>query len=680
MNSQIVSLGNCRFEVLSRDEKFVGLGKIWIGETLVRSGQLPLRPYWQSFAGWDLKSLQLRDVQQNGNEIRVRTEAVMQPLEVKLMRDHSFDPIHETNDWNGAQSSRAARLDIVLRPAHDTFNGVEFDGFDYHYEYTSPETPLFYVLDKASWELGGNIEGATAYSQSSCSPPVATFEKDTSWSTEGILHFLVEAGNQNPIMTHNLPRWASHGSFDFQFRENQTLIGVFERVELIRSILQRDAGKPELKTFDKHIFDEALEYSTVPKKILRNSQPKSVVGQQNVWTWIHCEVEERARQEYGLKEEPIIPRIACNFWNNFTVADYYKDLLPATEAIGCHEIFVDNLKKSAMTERAPMPDVFNWNMCCGHEFEISEKLGGNDGVKKLVEDCESREINVVSWTNNTQALSSPVNNTERDDKGWFVLLEDSRLKYGGAYAAVMSVLDLGVDGAREYFVQTHRKIKEQTGLGWYLYDSFYNLGFMPVSYRDMKPRTIWRGCLQAVKELQDAGVHFLIESFGPFGTPQHGHPSSYNFDTLFICYRVGLGNDYSTVPVSNSLFVEHPDDAGATYLTLANMAIAALPLFKDKDRIDQTWTPQHKRAMDDYHANAKYMTTRYMQEDGQGVLWHDREQTRATLWNYANRSVALPGKVRNATTEEDLPPQQEYSLRAFHTYVISECELPTQLT
>jgi hypothetical protein len=44
------------------------------------------------------------------------------------------------------------------------------------------------------------------------------------------LFILVEQGNESPVMTHNLPRWASHGAFDFQFKGDRTLIGVFERV------------------------------------------------------------------------------------------------------------------------------------------------------------------------------------------------------------------------------------------------------------------------------------------------------------------------------------------------------------------------------------------------------------------------------------------------------------------
>src|SRR5206468_1912962 len=123
---------------------------------------------------------------------------------------------------------RSGQLDIVLRAARDEFNGVGFDGFDYHYEYSSADVPLFYILDKASWELDGYVLGATAYSQSACSAPVAKFDADNAWTTEGILFFLVEETDQNPVMTHNLPRWSSHGAFDFQFKADHTLIGVFE--------------------------------------------------------------------------------------------------------------------------------------------------------------------------------------------------------------------------------------------------------------------------------------------------------------------------------------------------------------------------------------------------------------------------------------------------------------------
>ena len=342
--------------------------------------------------------------------------------------------------------------------------------------------------------------------------------------------------------------------------------------------------------------------------------------------------------------------------------------MPAAAAAGFKRVFVDNLKKSAMTDRTPFPGKFNWNMCCGHEFEIAPELGGDEGVKKLVSHAAKLGIIVKSWTNNTQGLSSPINKSERDDKGWFVLVEDTRQKYGGAYMMILSVLDMGVKDARDYFVKSHIKIKKQTGLNWYLFDSFYNLGFMPVSYREMKPRTMWRGLLLAFKQLQDAGVHFTIESFGPFGCPQHGHPSSYNFSTIFACYRVGLGNDYTTVPTATPLKDLTPKSAAGIYYALAHMAFWGAPLFEEGKRIDQVWTPAHKQAMTDFHAVLPRLHRRILQEDGLSVLWRDKTGKLATLFNFESRPVALPGKVVDITTGRTLPRAAKYQLEAGHTY------------
>jgi hypothetical protein len=428
MKRIVTYVGNCQCEALVDKDRFVGLGRVWIGKTLVRSGRLPLRPYAQTFTGLELAGVRLLGVRSG----RIELEAQFRKMPVKVIRDHSFDPIHELGDWDQDRLAGVGRLDLVLSAVCDKFHGVGFSGFSYHWEYRSKDVPLYWLMDRASWELDGDITGATVVSQSSCSAPVVKFDRRNAWSTEGILFFLAEKGNANAVMTHNLPRWASHGSFDFQYKGDRTLIGVFDRVELIRSVLCREAGQPELKHFDKHIFDQALDVKTTAKRVMLSTETKSEVGQQNVWTWIHEEVESRARAEFGLKQEPLLPTISLNYWHGFTADSYFKDLIPAAAAVGCRKVFVDNLKKSAMTDRTPFRERFTWNMCCGHEYEIAPELGGNAGVKRLVARAKALGVTVQSWTNNAQAISSPMNQAERDQgEGLYVLLEDTRQKYGG---------------------------------------------------------------------------------------------------------------------------------------------------------------------------------------------------------------------------------------------------------
>ncbi len=671
-------LGGSSFEVLTEGDNFLGLGAIAIDGTVVRSGRLPLRPVTQSFSGSELTALKFQGVDVGADEIRIRLTAEFSPMQVKQMRDHSFDPIHELGDWDKQVISGLGELDVVIKNANDSFNGIDFSGFSYHYEYNSNDIALFYLLDMASWELGGDVVGSTVYTQSSCSPPVVTFDKDTVWSTEGFLFFLVDGG-QNPVMTHNLPRWAGHGSFDFQFKGDVTMVGVFERVELIRSVICRDANKAELKTFDKHIFDNTKNSSTAAKSILINKGEKTVVDQQNIWTWVSDTVDNRARAEYGIKDEPMVIDLYQNFWRNFQIEDYYKDLVPAAANIGAKRIFVDNLKKSSMTEDAPLKGKWQWNMCCGHEYEIADMFGGSAGVKDFVSKCAEQDVQVMIWTNNDQSLASPVNASERDEKGWFVLLEDCRLKYGGAYAGCMSVLDFSVPDALNYFVESHLKIAEETGLTALFFDSFYNLGFMPVSYRNCSPHTMWKGCLSMVKSIQDAGINMEIESFGPFGKPCHGHPSSYNMDTIFICYRVGLGNDYTTVPTNNPIVVQKDLSMAADFYGLAHKAglASSTAMFNaDKVRIDQRWSKEQVNMLKVYHDNLSSMNVRYLQQDGLAVVWHDIERTKAIIWNFADRQVNLPGAVTNLSTDEKLSGGT-FALKANNIYLVTDAELPT---
>jgi len=669
-----LQLGRCQFELLSDGHRLTGLGAVRIGNVPVRSGRLPLAPCTQTFTGLELAALHLLDITRGASEMRLHLAAIFRPLPVKLRRDHSFDPIHELGDWDAHHVQAKGRLDLVLRLASDRFGDYDFDGFSYHYEYSSTDVPLFYLLDRASWELGGDIAGATAISQSSCSAPVAVFAPDTAWTTEGLIHWDDAASVANPVMTHNLPRWASHQAFDFQYKRGATLLGVFERVDLIRSVLRREAGRPELKTFDKHIFDESLQARTAAKRILLNIEPKSDTDQRNLWTRVFDAVHARARAEFGLAEEPLVPRLTHNYWDNFTIDTYRRDLLPAAAALGFRAVFVDNLNKSAATERCPHPD-FHWNMCCGHEYEPAPRLGGPERLRAFVTDARALGVRPFAWTNNAQALSSPVNAAERDDKGWFVRMEDTRLKYGGAYTAVMSVMDFRVEAARQYWVGCLKKIKATTGLDAYLFDSFYNLGFMPVSYRTGHPTTQWRGLLAAVKELQDAGVHFLIESFGPFGSPQHGCPAAYaQPENLFALYKVTGGLGYTTIP-TGPLAPADPN-VETLYRFFAHMASPSFGLFDGGVRIDKVWTGAHRRALADYNENCQYMNKRFLQEGRGSVLWHDAAGRRTTLWNFAAREVRLPGRVTDRTTGLDLPAAGKYRLEPCHTYAITDTELP----
>ncbi|MBA3845616.1 MAG: hypothetical protein H0X45_03100 [Planctomycetes bacterium] len=673
--SRTVTFSDVDVEILERDGRFIGLGRIAIGGVAVRSGRLPLTVRSQSFRGFELSGLRVEAVEQSGAGVTVRLACAFTPMDVKILRDHSFDPIHDTADWDADRVVEGGHLDLVLAPASDRVGPWTFAGFSYQWRYQG-SVPLFHLVEMASWELDGDIVGASVISQSSCSVPTATFAPDTAWTTEGVIHWDDPASAANPVMTHNLPRWASHQAFDFQYKGARTLIGDYARVDLIRSILMREPGKAELKTIDKHIFDQATSYATSPKRILLNSDAKTATDQRNCWTWWFDYAHERARAEFGLKEEPLLPRLYWNYWRDFTIDTYYRDLIPAAHACGFRGLFIDQVNKSAQTEGSPHKD-FHWNMCCAHEYEPSPALGGPAALKRLFEDCKAKNIRAFSWTNNDQALSSPINKEERDPKGWFVHMEDTRTKYGGAYTSIFSILDFKVPAARAYWVDSLKKTKAETGFDAWMFDSFYNLGFMPVNFGKGTPSTQWRELLGAFKDLQDAGVNFMIESFGPFGQPQHGCPADYGkTENHFACYKVCGGFGYTTVPTGEGM-LKIDNGLSPLFRWMAHMATPSFSLWQDGVRIDAQWTAAHKRVLDLYYDNHQHMARRFLQEDDRSILWHDRAGKRAMLWNFVAREVELPGAVSDLTGVAPLPAAKRYRLEANRVYVIEAKELPT---
>jgi len=665
MDRNIVTLGGCSFEILRDGDQFKGIGAVEIDGKLVRSGRLPLSPHTQTFTGMALSSLKLLDVVKSAGEIRIKTRALFNLMPVKTLRDHSFDPIHDIGDWDELPIAGDGELDLVLKPCAEDYFGYGFTGLSYHYEYKSENTPIFYLYDRASWEIGGDVTGSTAYNQSACTPPVAKLSAETEWSTEGKLHWLAESPGINPIMTHNLPRWASHQCFDFQFKGDDTLIGVYERVDLIRSLLIKEKGKPELKVFDKHIFTETLAYATSPKRILLSGAKKSEVDQKNLWTWLIQELHDKARAEYGLREETFVPRLSWNYWSNFTLDSYYIDLLPAAVNTGIRALFIDNVFKSDMSAGSQFG-----NMCCGHEYEPAPELAGRIGHKKFVEDCKKLGITPYSWTNNDQSYLSPLNNSERDEERlWYIKMEDSRTKYAGAYTNCMSFLRMNNPEVTRYFIDAKLKIKEETGYNSYLFDSFYNAAFMPVDYTGMKPTTMWRETLMLMKELQDADIHFMIESFGPFGEVQHGCHKEFNLENLFSCYKIHMGTGYTTIPSGNEEARSAPYPEKDFYRILSYMAGPGFPLFYSGRRIDTLYTEEHRRALRDYYACLPAMGARVLQEGDTHVLWHGKGGERV-IWNHAAQKMPIEGVVTDVSAGKVLAKEAAYSLEAGHTYKV----------
>lgn len=77
------------------------------------------------------------------------------------------------------------------------------------------------------------------------------------------------------------------------------------------------------------------------------------------------------------------------------------------------------------------------------------------------------------------------------------------------------------------------------------------------------------------------------------------------------------------------------------------------------------------------------MKTRYLQEDGRSVVWHDADGTRAMIWNFAELSVSLPdlvgGTVTDLTAGQQLAKSPRYGLQPRRVYSVTGGLRPAEL-
>ena len=730
-----VTVGDAILEIMSspraghREDEYHGIGSIWINGSRVRSGRLPwhvMTETWSGalggdrdgvsdtrFASLEVASASLIGVEQsspNGMaKVHVKLAFVRQLTQQLL--DMNLDPIHDSTDWGSRPYARTAlataNLTIVLQPATYTVTAagvpLEFGGFKYHYEYASGEVPVYWLLVRGSFEIGGDATGATVFSQTVCTSPVSHLTPATSWTTDCIMAAPNnESSYTNKRITHMFPRWADTQAFDFQFKDTTTLLGVFEGVDLIRSMQRKDAGSPELKVVDKYIFDEALAYTTPAKMIVMRTD-SGLLGataahvaahQENVWTWVFDDVEARARGEFGLETPPVEPRVDHDYWTNWTIAKYQEDMIPAVEAMGIKSVFMSNVHKTDYTElnlrHNPVTEQSKgrstWsNICQPWELEVADTIGGNAGLAKFVDRCNASGIKPFSWTNNAQSVLSPLQQLlpgQSPETDWFVYTYSAdSVKVAGGYTNSLAIWSFAIEEAREYWVSALKRDCVTTGLcNWFL-DSFSNMQFYPVSFKHGRPTTLWRQSVEAHAELQKHGIRFMMESLGPWAETQRGKMhDGFNSTNMFILYTL----NYGQAPAPGTYH-----DPALYYRMWAHKVNPTHPLYIGDVKINTLFTSEHKRALQDYCATRSSMVQRFLQADGSSVLWLSADAVVLTIWNFVAREwTGSCTTMRDVTANVVLPRKStkakaHYPLLPYHTYqcmcAARQCQLDDRL-
>lgn len=649
-----VRIGAAAIELQTSGRQLLGLGRITIDGTVVRSGELPLRPFTQTLDGLEYDRYEVEDLSATANRLVIRTRALATAGAVHVQLDHSLDPIWSARPWDGRVLA-SDTLEWILERAERKLGDRTFEGFRYYFRFRSARRSVWYLLDRASWELDGRAEGLTLLRQQMGEDPCVTLRKATPYRTAADIPFPL-----NPVMTYDVPRWASEQGFDYQYRGANALVGLFDAPGLVRTVVTREPGSTCVLHFDKHIFDAARRASTIPKFIGLARGLGDATDQLNQWTRVFDADQDNVLQQHGMRRPQVETMLSQNLWHGFTAESYRQDLLPAAAALGVQKVFIDPFWQNDMTRarEGTLRGAHIGNMCCPHEYEVAEVLGGPAGYRRLVADFEAQGVALQSWIGSHQSYHSPL--LAKTFANCPIRLPDGRHWWKSGYDCIVG-MDLTTDFG-PMFQQAVIRAARATGVRRFLYDSFYNFGFMPVSYYtadpahptdphkgEMRPHTQWRALLAIMAAWQRAGLHLTIESLGPWGQGQHGVQGRYDRPGAeALAYQCSVGIGYSVIPAPGSSRARSLDGSRTYYRFLANKAPLSLGLFGAQgQRADAAPNAAALRqANDDYRAALPCMHRREILPEGAGVLWTAEDGRRQALFAYRTGTVGVAAGLR----------------------------------
>ena len=99
---------------------------------------------------------------------------------------HEVRPRYNTADWShGPKPAEETVLELELRLAKRVIGRFSYSGFSYRYHYRSGTIPIYKVLDRGTWEIGGSAIGNEFWMRNCFVPSLVRIESTKQfYSTE----------------------------------------------------------------------------------------------------------------------------------------------------------------------------------------------------------------------------------------------------------------------------------------------------------------------------------------------------------------------------------------------------------------------------------------------------------------------------------------------------------------
>ncbi|MCG9894740.1 MAG: hypothetical protein MH204_04635 [Fimbriimonadaceae bacterium] len=379
-----------RIELRSRDGGPVGLGGIEIAGLPMRDATRPICAEIRTPDGLRFVPHRVRAVETvaDSTVIRLEVQAVADgPMEYML---HTVRARHRTGDWSQPPSvSEETELRLELKPITRSFGSRTFQGFAYRWVWSSPDHPIYRILDLATWEPGGDALDCEFWLRNATSPSIWRPESaETYLSTEWHL-----PGIHQPNIFQYLPYQTQLCGFTLTHSARGVLLNQTVEPGHIRSLFEKERGSRLLVHRHEHCGDLAHDFSTHWMEVLWCPEPVAdEVDRYNLWESIREALWSDLNQKVGLEPVPVSAYAVMEEWGLPDVDRYIEEGLPKVLEFGAKTIMIPSWEFNNMNTWGAS------NMCCVVDWNISDHVG-EDRFKTFCSIARDAGARIEMWAN-----------------------------------------------------------------------------------------------------------------------------------------------------------------------------------------------------------------------------------------------------------------------------------------
>jgi len=642
---------------------FKGIKDVLFNDTSLKSQALPWVFYTESEtsnSGVRFESFTIDRILQNENEatLMLRSKGQWMP------RVQSADAMGEARIKSRLLTSPEAHFKWKFKAISEQIYENTWTGLSMRIEYRCPGWPIHWLMEEATWGIGGEAAGNTLIQQDVSAMQQEQNVLAKSEFSTGEVFFL--DGGAVTIPLDMMPRGAGACICDFLGKKATALCLFSENPGLTRARLEKRRSENIIHYLDRYYFPLA-EKTQSPERKLLVFQSKSKLKRheiRNLWLDCFTEVRRRIHSRYGFHLELPQPQCGGLLWDEDLKKfnDKWMDALqrdfPEYARLGYKQAFIHGVWESITSDpNPPAPG----NICCPYAFRFAELFGGASKMKMLNDAAQANNLQLYQWFSFHLSRYAPVWKKHPD----WVLKEANGSPWDGDYDVLWS--GRMRSAYKEELKRQILEVLRDTGISGIFWDSYHNLGVTGLDWSGSDKAPQADNIFKLQTELQKSGFGQRIEVVGIFGVS-----ASAIFGFEKDKFRRRLWQDcvngdhaFALIDSSPGFFCENENYLGEgkfspeLYFWLAaHRAVPAIrcnPWITDnaKERLPgREKAEEYARVNHLYNQVLPLMNRLRLRENGSHVVWLNQNGDISVIWTFKEVAIDFNIALQDLETNE----------------------------